>query len=407
MKKRIIVTVSVILAVFVLGISAGMGILYFDGLGISTGTVLKTENGTCFLVKESSPIRLSFVFEDTQKNASYETGDKLLVIHDGIQESYPAVTGVYFSLKLGGGQEDDIPETVIKSLTQLGWTPEADSQGTDIEFSAEYIKTNHPSADSFESIHFPVLTVINTSDELDAYYNEYKEKYGLGESYTEAVKKYDSEFFSENTLIAAFIEEGSGSNTHTVEKAVCENENTLSVYINTNYPDAGTCDMAYHHIFVAIKKGDTAGKNIRLIFNGKDASVKWEKVSKGTEDAYFSVYLPEGWNYEELTQNSYGELISEGTFGISIYNENAPEDTVTVKFTSFFGVCGTGLTTQDITLGDYKAHKGIYDGNPTFDYIVFEDTSGYYVIYNNTDMDWWSKYGDTLMEILDTIEIAE
>ena len=48
-------------------------------------------------------------------------GDKILVIHDDIVETYPGKTGVYAIFKLGDGTADDIPQTVVNGLTELGW----------------------------------------------------------------------------------------------------------------------------------------------------------------------------------------------------------------------------------------------------------------------------------------------
>ena len=60
MKKKIIITVSVILSVFIIGSVAAT--LFFNNfsISVSTGSALLSENGTLFLVKRNSPVRLSF-----------------------------------------------------------------------------------------------------------------------------------------------------------------------------------------------------------------------------------------------------------------------------------------------------------------------------------------------------------
>ena len=94
------------------------------GLGASLALVvaflLVADNGSVLLIAQGSPIVLS-----TQGSAGMldglSTGDEILVVHDGIQESYPAQTGAYFVLRLGGGTVDDLPAQVLDSLRELGW----------------------------------------------------------------------------------------------------------------------------------------------------------------------------------------------------------------------------------------------------------------------------------------------
>ena len=91
-----------------------------QGLGFSTGRYLEADNGSKMVVVDNSPkVMLNRTNRDIFKNL--ETGDKILVIHGAIAESYPAQTGVYAIFKLDGGSISDIPQAVIDSLTELGW----------------------------------------------------------------------------------------------------------------------------------------------------------------------------------------------------------------------------------------------------------------------------------------------
>ncbi|MBR3767716.1 MAG: hypothetical protein IKL10_05695 [Clostridia bacterium] len=397
MKKKIIISVSVILAVFIVGLLGGITIMYFEDIGISTGHALISSNSTVFLVRENTPIRLSS--ENVEKLQAYETGDKLLVVHSGVAESYPAVTKVLFHTKIGNGSESDISQEVISSLSTLGWTKkEAENEEQSFKFSAQYIRTGLPIEDIPD---MPIVTVIKTLEELNNFTEDRKKHYGTNEDFIKAVNSFNEEFFKEKALIFTFLEEGSGSISHKVEKVVSSGENELSVYINRVVPEVGTCDMAYHYIITSLSKEDLGEKDIRIILDGKDASKKWEEIKMEKDYANFSLMLPEGWDYTS------DENVENNTYGISIFNEEVPDKNICIEFTSLFGVCGTGLSIKDITLGNYKASMGIYDSNPSWDYIVFNDTPGYYVIYNNTDGTWWNEYGDEAMEILNTIKIAE
>lgn len=396
-KKKIIISVSVLAGIFILGIATGLILLSVSGIGISSGYCLKTDNGTCFLIRENTPIRLSSLSEE--KRSELETGDKILVLHDGIAESYPAATSASFIIKTGDGSIDDIPENVKISLTELGWIGEENAVNLkEYGFSAEYIRTGCPSDDG---IAFPSVTVINTEEELNNYKNDNLEKYGLNDAFTTECEKYNEDYFSEKTLILVYLSEGSGSTSHKVTKVSADDTEKLSVYIETDTPEVGTCDMAYHHIFISIEKSAVYEKEADLFVDGKNMAKKWKDVTLSGNFANFTVSLPEKWTY---TENGYA---ASDNFGISICHEDAPESSITIEFLSVFGVCGTGLSATDITVGGYNATKGVYDSNPTWDYIHFSDAPGEYVIFNNADPSWWKEYGDEAEEILDTLIIAD
>lgn len=398
MKKKFLFPVLIIIAVFAVGIAAGVFILSYSGVGISTGVCLVTDNGSVFLVSENSPVRLSDYSENTDRLSDIKTGDKIIAVHDGVAESYPASTGLLFYVKLAEGKDEEIPRQVILSLKELGWISEADTavSAENIGFNAKYLKTALPQAEH----NYPLVTVICDSEEMKAYL-ENKEDLGLTEELINQTEKYDDGFFAEKTLILCLLEEGSGSISHNVEKVLKTEGKYADVYINKQTPEVGTCDMAYHHIFVEIDKNDFENTDVRLFIDGLDSSKKYTTVREGREFASISLRLPEGWEYETDMRTDSPD------FSITVYHGDCPEENISIEFLDGFGVCGTGLRTEETEINGYKAHKGIYDGNPTFDYICFEDTPGNYVIFNNADGDWWSKYGDTAEEILSTLEIAE
>ncbi len=397
MKKKIIISVAVICAVFILGISAG-AFLMNSSIGISTGHVLISENGACFLIKGNSPVRLS----DYSENGVFpelKTGDRVLVIHDGIAESYPASTLCRLCIKTGNGSISDIPEEVISSMTQLGWLGEASDGSTkEIGFEAQLIRTELPHG---ENIIFPCFDIIKDAAQLKAYCEA--EGLGINEEFIKATEKYTEEFFTDNLLFIAHIEEGSGSNTHKISK-VLNTEDKTNVYIETITPEVGTCDMAYHRIVIEMKKSDTENTDFQLFFNGVKTANNWKDVKIAEENANIFLSLPEDWEYTETGNEPDSET---NRSGISFYHSSDPENNITIEFTDAFGVCGTGLRTQDITINNYTASMGIYDSCPTFSYIVFENTPGFYVIYNNADALWWQKYEDDVRAIFSTLRIAE
>ena len=116
MKKKILVAVSVIICI----IAIGVFVLAGKGFSASVGLFLKTDNGN-MIILDNSPIVMSDHTGKENAFDKYESGDKIFIIHDGIQESYPGGTGVYFSIKLSDGDEADIPESVAGQRVELGW----------------------------------------------------------------------------------------------------------------------------------------------------------------------------------------------------------------------------------------------------------------------------------------------
>ena len=108
------------IAVFVMIIAAAAFIL-------SRGTVgycIVTDNGSRILVLDNSPVVLSNRTFDKNALYKYDTGDKLLILHSAVRESYPGGTNVYFCMKIGEGSAKDIPADIFLSLYELGWLSE-------------------------------------------------------------------------------------------------------------------------------------------------------------------------------------------------------------------------------------------------------------------------------------------
>lgn len=118
MKKILISALSIVLIIFIVFVffmSSGNGTTL-------TGYSLKCSNDTYMIIEENgSPIRYSFdkaVGTDVEKLTQ---GDRIFIISDLINESYPGSTRAYFILKLSDGDIEDIPEKALKSLSELGW----------------------------------------------------------------------------------------------------------------------------------------------------------------------------------------------------------------------------------------------------------------------------------------------
>lgn len=84
--------------------------------GMTVGQCVIANNGKLLLIDGDTPIVLS-----GRTGERYSTGDKLLVIHDGVNETYPAQTRAFLVLKLDSGSRTDIPTETMLRLSELGW----------------------------------------------------------------------------------------------------------------------------------------------------------------------------------------------------------------------------------------------------------------------------------------------
>lgn len=270
-NKKLLIFVGIIVGIFVL-IVAGIGIMVAKGYGISIGRYLEAKNGTAMFVRDNSPIQMS---NRTDKDLfdKLDIGDKVLVIHDGIAESYPGRTGVHAVFKLSEGNTGDIPQKVVNELIELGWLEtEEESGGTptdeafDIavsyanwaELNELYAKALNTDKMMVSSVrHLPIFR-FDTLADLEQFKSDFGEilamDYGYDEvpSFNDTVAKYDEGFFNENSLMLVYVEASSGSCRYGVDSVYCDG-NSFCVYAKqTNNPKIHTDDMAGWFITVAV-----------------------------------------------------------------------------------------------------------------------------------------------------------
>ena len=89
---------------------------------LSWGQYLRGSSGAHILVCGSgTPIVLDDRSRDADLFDGLSDGDRILVLHDAVLESYPARSAAYFCLRLGAGTRSDLPGPTLEELTQLGW----------------------------------------------------------------------------------------------------------------------------------------------------------------------------------------------------------------------------------------------------------------------------------------------
>ena len=112
MKKKILLGFCMVLVILIATI-----LFITNGFKhtIATGICLVTDNSVIVIV-DDGPMVISNSSINENLLVDLQTGDKVIITHDGVQETYPAHTGVYKLLKI---DTDCINEVSTKTITQL------------------------------------------------------------------------------------------------------------------------------------------------------------------------------------------------------------------------------------------------------------------------------------------------
>lgn len=281
-KKKCMIPLFVIGGLLL--ISAGLfWYMVSHSMAFSVGRCLVADNGSYMFIDGNSPIVMSNRKDEDEMFAGLKTGDKILLLHSGIETSYPGRTGAYWCMKLANGSQADIPEQVMEELTKLGWVSianEADPNGgapapEAYAFEAQYIRTDGCS----EERRYPYHTVISSRAELEAYYEANKDLYDLERrevvysdtsiGFLDACDKYDDAYFERQNLVLIVLQEGSGSIRHEITDVRRNMENGgWDITIDSKSPEVGTCDMAQWHLFLEVQMGDVIKPTDKVWING-------------------------------------------------------------------------------------------------------------------------------------------
>lgn len=120
-KWMIPLVIVILLSLVIIGLMVYMS---YHSLTFSTGRYLTANNGAHLLILDHSPIQMSNQTGNESPFRNLTNGDRILVLHDGVETTYPARTGVYAVFRLSKGTAEDIPSSVKDDLTELGWLGE-------------------------------------------------------------------------------------------------------------------------------------------------------------------------------------------------------------------------------------------------------------------------------------------
>ena len=132
----------------------------------------------------------------------------------------------------------------------------------------QYVKTTYTSSMNNNA------KIIRTMDALQQYIDSYISLYendlidnnlcSSTFSFINLLKTYDRDFFNNNNLILVSLVESSGSITHEVKDLNIVN-NYITINIDKNIPDYGTCDMATWCIIIEVNK--VSDNDIKIVYN--------------------------------------------------------------------------------------------------------------------------------------------
>ena len=122
MKKKWLIPIVIIAVLLLLG---GAAVFYMasHSMSFSSGRCIVASNGSYMILLDNSPVTMSNCSGNEDLFSDIKTGDEILILHDGIQETYPGGTGVYYCKRLNEGTIEDIPDDIIESLSPMGWIP--------------------------------------------------------------------------------------------------------------------------------------------------------------------------------------------------------------------------------------------------------------------------------------------
>lgn len=278
-----------------------------------------------------------------------------------------------------------------------------------VDFGVQYVRTNG----YHEDVDYPVVKIIRSVEELSQYYEANKDKYDLERKETvysdttigflDACDKYDETYFEKQVLVIVLLEEGSGSIRHNVDNIKLGTDGKLYISIRTISPEIGTADMAEWHILVEPDESiDVASEeDVVVLLNGVNPLTQPSIVREGGQFSNITLTVPYDWEYETVRgENSID-------YCIEFWPKGQTDGRLQVWYYNAFGVCGTGLESEKITVAGYEASKGTYDNKKLWDFISLIGTPGKYVVMNQGAEAWWDEYGDEAMQILESMKVAE
>lgn len=147
-KKKWLLPVSIIggfILLCILLLVVTVCIIGIKGYGISTGRLYFAEKHT-YVIDDRD---MAMLVSDQSKKGilfqGYENGDEVLIVHDGVEETYPSRTGAYYVIRIakGNGTYYGHSVTLTDILVNLDYDPDKvckclPEYKVDTEFGKDY-----------------------------------------------------------------------------------------------------------------------------------------------------------------------------------------------------------------------------------------------------------------------------
>ncbi len=114
-KKKLLIVICCAVALFVIGAF----VLLKNNINIELGTCVVADDETYIIVLDNEPVTMYQRSSNNNVFADLQTGDKILIINDGMGGIPPVQkTGVYFLINFGGNA--DVSDEAVNILIEEG-----------------------------------------------------------------------------------------------------------------------------------------------------------------------------------------------------------------------------------------------------------------------------------------------
>ncbi|MBQ8117520.1 MAG: hypothetical protein IJ147_05625 [Lachnospiraceae bacterium] len=197
---------------------------------------------------------------------------------------------------------------------------------------------------------------------------------------------------------------GQKTYTETTERSAEQTAGTVPADTRTagSVPGAGQVTEAD-----GMTEADNGEHSARTAMPEDDRAMA-DVVSVGGPYGQISAAVPKTWCAEAACVDS-GKLMY-GLYGLILKPKDAEKGQIELFYADSFGVCGTGLSEEEIILAGKKAHMGTYDNREHWDFITYEGKEGRRsrIVAQHTDCSSWTEENwAEALSILDTVRFDE
>lgn len=142
--------------------------------------------------------------------------------------------------------------------------------------------------------------------------------------------------------------------------------------------------------------------------NKKYNEKKWtqlnesENYAKEIDNIKIELKIPTEWKYKEIPKDKDNDFYK---YALKLYKNNEDQYAMLYFYNNPFGVCGTGRTSEKVTLNNgEEAIIGYYDGNKNWSDISFYNINKSIAVINNGLI---NDEANEVIEFIKTINVAE